>query len=81
LRRGLDVLDFVLRAPRLRVVPFNERLFEQARLAFDRFGQGRHRAKLNFGDCMAYAVAKVNNLPLLYKGDDFRLTDIRPAVP
>ncbi|HET9815285.1 MAG TPA: type II toxin-antitoxin system VapC family toxin [Xanthobacteraceae bacterium] len=81
LRRGLDVLDFVLGAPRLRIVPFNERLFEQARLAFDRFGRGRHRAKLNFGDCMAYAVAKANNLPLLYKGDDFRLTDIRPAVP
>jgi ribonuclease VapC len=81
LRRGLDVLELVLTAPRLHVVVFNGRLFEEARLAFDRFGRGRHRAKLNFGDCMAYAVAKANDIPLLYKGDDFRLTDVRPAVP
>jgi ribonuclease VapC len=49
--------------------------------AFNRYGKGRgHRAGLNFGDCMAYAVAKENDLPLLYKGDDFSHTDIRRAA-
>jgi ribonuclease VapC len=50
--------------------------------AFDRFGRGRgHPAKLNFGDCMAYAVAKAHQVPLLYKGDDFAKTDIATALP
>lgn len=50
--------------------------------AFMRFGRGRgHSAKLNFGDCMAYALAKSLNAPLLYKGDDFAQTDIRSALP
>ncbi len=49
--------------------------------AFMQFGRGRgHPAKLNFGDCMAYALAKSLNAPLLYKGDDFALTDIRSAL-
>lgn len=51
-----------------------------AQLAFDRFGKGRHPAALNYGDCMAYAVARVANCPLLYKGEDFARTDIRPAL-
>jgi ribonuclease VapC len=48
--------------------------------AFLRFGKGRHPAKLNFGDCMSYALAKSLNAPLLYKGTDFGLTDIASAV-
>ena len=44
-----------------------------------RFGKGRHPAKLNFGDCFPYALAKSRNLPLLFKGDDFARTDIVPA--
>jgi len=47
--------------------------------AFDRFGKSRHPAALNFGDCFAYACARQARLPLLYKGDDFPLTDIEPA--
>jgi ribonuclease VapC len=39
--------------------------------AFDRFGKGRHRAKLNMGDCFSYACAKARNVPLLCRGDDF----------
>ena len=78
---GLDVLGKVLQAPRLTIVPFDQRSFESARLAFDRFGKGRHRARLNLGDCFSYAVAKVQDVPLLYKGDDFSHTDIRPALP
>jgi ribonuclease VapC len=81
LRRGLDVLDLLLKAPGLQVVAFDRQMFENARAAFDQFGRGRHQAKLNFGDCMSYAVAKSHNVPLLFKGDDFRRTDIRPALP
>lgn len=47
-----------------------------AREAFRRFGKGRHPAGLNFGDCFAYSLAKTLNQPLLFKGDDFGLTDI-----
>lgn len=43
---------------------------------FGRFGKGRHRADLNMGDCFAYACARVHNVPLLFKGDDFVHTDI-----
>lgn len=53
---------------------------EQGRLAceaFRRFGKGRHRAGLNFGDCFAYALARKLSLPLLFKGDDFSGTDLR----
>jgi ribonuclease VapC len=52
-----------------------------ARFAYEVYGRlARHPAKLNFGDCMAYAVAKRLNAPLLFKGDDFIHTDIKPAI-
>jgi len=79
--RGLKVLDRLLEAPRMTTVPFDRRGYEAAHLAFECFGIGRHKARLNFGDCMAYAVAKVHDVPLLYKGSDFSHTDIRPARP
>jgi ribonuclease VapC len=44
------------------------------------FGRGYHRARLNFADCFAYALAKALDAPLLYKGDDFPLTDVRSAL-
>ncbi len=47
--------------------------------AYDRFGKGRHRARLNMGDCFAYACARHFGQPLLYKGDDFAQTDIEAA--
>jgi ribonuclease VapC len=80
-RRGLDVFDKIMSARRLRIVPFDRRLFGHARAAFERFGRGRHRARLNFGDCMAYAVARAYDVPLLFKGNDFRQTDIPSAIP
>ncbi len=55
---------------------------DQARaalVAWRRFGKGRHPAALNFGDCLAYALAKVRAAPLLFKGEDFRQTDIPSA--
>jgi ribonuclease VapC len=52
-----------------------------ARQAYRDFGRGSgHRANLNFGDCFSYALAKVKREPLLYKGDDFVHTDLRPAI-
>ncbi len=81
-RQGLDTLDKALSSPRLKIVPFDSALYATARDAFDRYGKGRgHRAQLNFGDCLAYAVAKASDVPLLYKGSDFARTDIRPALP
>jgi ribonuclease VapC len=55
---------------------------EIARQAFSRFGKGRHAAGLNFGDCFSYALAQALGEPLLYKGEDFSLTDVtRYEVP
>ena len=51
-----------------------------ARQAFHDFGRGRHPQGLNFGDCFAYALAKVTGEPLLFKGNDFKKTDIVPAL-
>ncbi len=48
--------------------------------AFERYGKGIHsEARLNLADCAAYALAKIMNAPLLFKGDDFTLTDVMPA--
>lgn len=57
-------------------VAFDDVHERHARVAFERYGKGRHPAALNFGDCMAYAVARQSGLPLLFKGRDFNLTDI-----
>ena len=51
-----------------------------ARDAFLRFGKGRHPAGLNYGDCFSYALTKSTNEPLLFKGNDFPLTDLTPAL-
>ena len=47
--------------------------------AHARFGKGVHPARLNLGDCFAYACARTSGVPLLFKGNDFPLTDIEPA--
>lgn len=60
-------------------VPFGQDHWRAAVDAFDHFGRGRHAAALNFGDCLAYAVAKLAGQPLLYLGDDFTKTDIESA--
>jgi ribonuclease VapC len=52
----------------------------EALAAHRRFGKGRHPAALNMGDCFAYACAKRLGVPLLYKGNDFALTDIQSAL-
>jgi ribonuclease VapC len=64
----------------LTVVAFDASHIAAAREGFRRFGKGRHRAGLNFGDCCAYALARTLGAPLLFKGDDFTLTDVRRAL-
>ena len=72
-------VDALLQELGVTVVPFGEREWHAAVAAFLRFGRGRHRAALNFGDCLAYAAAVVINDSLLFVGDHFRLTDVTPA--
>jgi ribonuclease VapC len=53
--------------------------YEAALDAFERYGKGRHPARLNLGDCFAYACARTHGVPLLFKGDDFPQTDVGAA--
>lgn len=58
------------------VIAFDHQQARLARVAWQRYGKGRHPAKLNFGDCCSYAAASHLSLPLLFKGNDFSQTDI-----
>lgn len=60
-------------------VPFGEAHWREAVDAFLRFGKGRHKAQLNFGDCLTYAVARLAGEPLLFTGGDFTETDLELA--
>lgn len=74
LRRVLGLIEPV-------AVPFDIAQLEVSQMAAKRFGRGSgHPARLNMGDCFAYALAKTRDLPLLFKGDDFIHTDIRSAL-
>jgi ribonuclease VapC len=73
-------LDAFLMRSGIELVPFDRELATWARDAFTRFGRGRHPARLNFGDCVSYALARARGLPLLYKGEDFAKTDVISAA-
>jgi ribonuclease VapC len=60
-------------------VPFGDRHWREAVDAYLRFGKGRHKARLNFGDCLTYSVARLANEPLLFVGNDFCETDLEKA--
>ena len=77
---GRDRLDRLLRESRMELAPVDIEQAQIARDAFRDFGRGRHAARLNFGDCFSYALAKQRSEALLFKGADFVHTDIRPAV-
>ncbi len=75
-----QLLDVLLEDTEIAVVPFDGAQARVAREAYARFGKkSGSPARLNLGDCMAYALAKVSGEPLLFKGDDFTHTDITPA--
>jgi ribonuclease VapC len=73
-------MDLLIARYHIEIVAFTESQARLAREAFKRYGKGRHSAKLNFGDCMAYALAKDTGEELLSKGTDFSQTDISVAV-
>ncbi len=74
-------LGAFLADPAIIIAAFDAGMFAIASEAFARFGKGRgHPAQLNFGDCLAYAVARAHALPLLFKGGDFVQTDVEAAL-
>lgn len=72
-------LDALIDRAAIEVVSQDADQAAQARRAFLTYGKGRHPARLNLGDCASYALAKTRDLPLLFKGDDFSLTDLSNA--
>ncbi len=72
-------LDLLMHRAQIQVVNFTAELAEVARGAWRQWGKGRHPAGLNFCDCCAYALAQQLGEPLLFKGEDFRRTDVRIA--
>ncbi len=78
---GLRDLDLFIERAGIELAAVDAEQAHAARRAFSRFGKGRHRAGLNYGDCFPYALATVLGEPLLYKGDDFPHTDVAPFVP
>jgi ribonuclease VapC len=76
---GRRALDAFLRESQFEIVPVDSDQVAIARAGFRKYGKGRHRASLNFGDCFAYALAKATGEPLLFKGSDFERTEIKPA--
>jgi ribonuclease VapC len=74
-------LDDLLKMAEVQLVPVSVEQGRAARAAYRDFGRGSgHPAKFNFGDCFAYALAKETGEPLLFKGNDFRHTDVEAAV-
>lgn len=72
--------DTFFRRAAITIEPVTEEHAYVARQAWSDFGKGRGGSGLNFGDCFSYALAKVSGESLLFKGEDFRKTDIAPAV-
>ena len=81
-RLGRDSRDLVIRLLAefgIEEIPFGDQHWREAIDAYLRFGRGRHKARLNFGDCLTYAVARLANEPLLFVGNDFPETDLKLA--
>jgi ribonuclease VapC len=79
-RNGGRQFDAFMRRAAIAIEPVTEEQAHLARQAFADFGKGRHRARLNYGDCFSYALAKATGEPLLFKGADFGKTDVLAAV-
>lgn len=74
-----EAADTFLTNENIEIVPFDALLADLAFVAYRLFGKGQHPARLNIGDCAAYALAKAIDCRLLYKGHDFTQTDIERA--
>jgi ribonuclease VapC len=77
---GSRQFDAFFRRAGIVIEPVTEEQAHIARQAYADFGKGRHRAGLNFGDCFAYALARTTGERLLFKGEDFKKTDIPSAI-
>ena len=77
---GSRQLDAFIRRASIAIEPVTEEHAHIARQAYADFGKGRYPAALNYGDCFSYALAKATGEPLLFKGADFKKTDIASAV-
>ncbi len=80
-RRATNDLDRLVDVFSIAIEPVTVEQATAARIAFRRYGRGSGSpAKLNFGDCFAYALSATSGEPLLFKGDDFVHTDVLRAV-
>ena len=78
---GVALLDRLVEEATIEIEPVSVEQARRARLAFQRYGRGSGSpARLNFGDCFAYALSSVTGEPLLFKGEDFTHTDVLRAV-
>jgi ribonuclease VapC len=77
---GVERAKQFLALEKVQTVPLDETLADLAAEGYRRFGKGRHPAGLNFGDCFSYALAIREQVPLLFKGNDFSKTDARVAA-
>ena len=76
---GLPELELLLSRAGIETVPFELTHWHWALQGWRRYGKGRHRAALNLGDCFSYGLARALDQPLLFKGEDFALTDLASA--
>lgn len=76
-----EAVEALCQALDIQVLPFDQSHLLWALRGWREFGKGRHRAGLNLGDCFSYGLARAMNMPLLYKGDDFKRTDVRSPDP
>jgi ribonuclease VapC len=83
-RRGnalaINRLETFMERAKIELIPVSVSQATTARRAWQMFGCGVHPAKLNYGDCFAYALAKETSEPLLFKGNDFAQTDVESAL-
>lgn len=77
---GSRLLDEMILNGGFKIESVTAHQAQVAREAYGRYGKAPKKKGLNYGDCFSYALAKAMNLPLLFKGDDFPLTDIEPAL-
>ena len=80
-QEGIDAVFELLTTAGAEIVPLTEQQMKAAITAMQTYGKGRHKASLNYGDCITYALAKSTSLPLLFKGNDFIHTDLDLITP
>ena len=79
-KKRVSALNALLEGLQIEIVAVEGEKADHIRTVYERYGKGFHPARLNFGDCLAYALAETRDCPLLYVGNDFTRTGIRPAL-